>query len=272
VFEDDGEIVCPVIAGPKLKAPELATMRQHVFRYLESAGYVTDKSQVDVRVLRPSDLRLVPPAAVISSLEDPDLWFATVEGRSSEGLVIGLLGESTELKAEERARAGAAPASAPPAATDIASLLRLIGNELVESGRLDDPFELYAREVRPEIWSRSEQLTDEVGHSLSCWLEGDQPTKLELPLRRTAAGELLTALEDQGICVFAAGREQDLAQKVGRYLSGSGFLRFQDAVEVVSGDASETRESPDWTSPGKEIEFSRLEFGNNKDKEEVAPQ
>jgi hypothetical protein len=236
IYEEGGKIVCPVIAGPKLKAKELAIMRGFVYRYLLNAGYVSDQSHFEIQIVRPSDLRLVPPAAILSSLDDPELWFATVEGRSPEGLVIGLLGEWTELKPQERERVGAQPLSAPPAATDIASLLRLVANELVEAGRLEDPFALYSREVRPEIWSRTEAVTDDAGHRLECWLEGDggEPAKLELPLRRTAAGELVTAFEDQGICVFVAGAEAALAQKVGRYLSGQGFLGSEEAIEVVA--------------------------------------
>jgi hypothetical protein len=289
VYEDGGEIVCPVIAGPKLKAPDLAAMRRHVLRYLVGAGYVTDQSQVEVRVLRPSDLKLVPPAAVVRSLTDPEIWFATVEGRSPEGLVIGLLGESAELRPEERPRAGVQASSAPPAGADITSLLRLLGGDLVDARRLEDPFDLYAERVRPEIWARTEQLTDDVGRKLTCWLESEEPTRLELPLRRTAAGELLTALEDRGICVFIAGEEPVLARKLGSYLSGHGFLRFQEAVEVVAeqvGTGPERGLAPESkprgttglpageqaedavggraeriTSSG-EIEFRRLEFGS----------
>jgi hypothetical protein len=269
VYEEGGKIICPVIAGPRLKAKDLATMRGHVYRYLFNAGYVSDQSHLEIQVVRPSDLRLVPPAAILSSLDDPELWFATVEGRSPEGLVIGLLGESTELEPQERERAGVQQVSAPPAATDVASLLRLVGNELVEAGRVEDPFALYAREVRPEIWSRTEAVTDDAGHRLECWLEGetDEPAKLELPLRRTAAGELVTALEDQGICVFVAGAEAALAQKVGRYLSDQGFLRWEEAIEVVAPEPLAAAAGADVRGgggdrivSGEEIRFPRLEF------------
>src|SRR5439155_112742 len=56
VYEDDGEIVSPVLSGPKLKADELAGIREAVCRYLISAGYVEDESEVAVGVLRPRDL------------------------------------------------------------------------------------------------------------------------------------------------------------------------------------------------------------------------
>jgi hypothetical protein len=257
VYEEGGRIVSPVLAGPKLKADDLATMRRHACRYLENAGYVSDESQVEVRVLRPSDLSLVPPAALIRSLEDPDLWLATVEGDSAEGLVVGVLGEATELRAEERRRPGAQVLNAPPAASDITSLLRLVANELAQANRIADPFSLYARQVRPEIWARTEQVTDDVGRRLSCWLEAEEPTKLELPLRRTAAGEMVTALDDQGICVLLGGDEPTLAQKVGQYLSKYGFLRWEDSVEVLAEPASDRSQSFAGTP---EIEFSRLEF------------
>ena len=38
VYEDDGEIVSPVLSGPKLKAADLAGIRRAVCRYLTSAG------------------------------------------------------------------------------------------------------------------------------------------------------------------------------------------------------------------------------------------
>jgi hypothetical protein len=274
IYEEGGKLVSPMIAGANLKGADLAGIRRNVCRHLVNAGYVSDPSQVEIEVVRPSDLRLVAPAAVIRSLEDPELWYAAVEGRSSEGLVIGLLGEATELKTEQRLRAGARELSSPPAASDVASLLRLVGNELAEAGRHDDPFALYASQVRPEIWKRTEDLTDDVGHRLVCWLEGEESTPLELPLRRTAAGELLTALEDDGIAVFVAAEESVLARRLGQYLSGSGFLRFQDAVEVVSGPREPAPAVPaerGWESGG--IEFPRLEFGEgDRTSEEVTLQ
>jgi hypothetical protein len=251
-----------MIAAANLKADDLSGIRRNVCRHLSSAGYVGDPSQVELQVVRPSDLKLVPPAAVIRSLEDPELWLAAVEGRSSEGLVIGLLGEATELKRpEQRTRAGIRQLSSPPAASDVASLLRLVGNELAETGHLEDPFALYATQVQPEIWLRTEELTDDTGRLLACWLEGEEAAPLELSLRRTAAGELVTALEDDGIVVFAGADEPMLAQRVGRYLSGSGFLRFKDTVEVVHQPTEEPVAAAQggWESGG--IEFPRLEFG-----------
>jgi hypothetical protein len=260
VYEEGGKLVCPMIAGANLKGDDLASIRRNVCRYLINGGYVADASQIEINVVRPSDLKLVPPAAIIESQEDPDLWFASVEGHSPEGLVIGLLGEATELRPAERPRAGRQDLDSPPAASDVASLLRLVANGLAEQGRITDPSALYATHVRPAVWARTEQLTDDVGRSLVCWLEGDEPTRLELPLRRTAAGELLTALSDEGIAVFTGVDESALAARVGRYLSGSGFLRFQDAVEVEEpAGESEERTGMAWDS--REIEFPRLEFG-----------
>jgi hypothetical protein len=267
VYEDGGQIVCPVLAGPKIKAADLAEMRRHVTRYLVNAGYVADDSQVELRVLRPSDLKLVPPAAIIQSIDRPELWIPTVEGHSSEGLVVGVLGESTELHPEERRRAGIQPLASPPAASDIISLLRLVGNGLVETSRIEDQFSLYAGRVRPEIWARTEQLTEDVGRKLACWLEDEEPIKLELPLRRTAAGELLTALEDQGICVFFEADESALASRVGRYLSGSGFLRWGDTVEVVAAEHQEEA-APDAVLRRDEIDFPRLDIGSSSEEGE----
>jgi hypothetical protein len=261
-YEQDGEIVCPLIGGPKLKAPDLAGMRRHVCRRLINAGYVSDPSQVELLVVRPSDLRLVEPAAVIRSLADPDLWMAAVEGRSAEGLVIGLLGEATELRRERRRRAAGPSEESPPAASDVASLLRLVGNQLAEAGNAIDPFCLHATQVRPEIWARTEELTDALDRELVCWLEADEPVRLALALRRTAAGELVAALEHEGISVFVALDERTLADRVGRYLSERGFLRWQDAVEVGAPEPA-ARPQPEWAAG--EIEFPRTEFGSVRD-------
>jgi len=263
IYEDGRRLVSPVIAGADLRGHDLAAIRRSVCRYLLNGGYVSDPAQVEVRVVRPSDLKLVAPAAVIRSLDDPELWFASVEGRSNEGVVIGLLGEATELRPEERRRAGRQELDAPPAASDIASLMRLVANGLIENGRLEEASSVYASQVRPEMWARTEQLTQDEGRRLVCWLEGDEPERLELPLRRTAAGELLTALEDEGIAVFAAPDQSALAARVGQYLSGKGFLRFEDTVEVEepAGDLEEP--GAGWDS--RAIEFPRLEFGESSD-------
>jgi hypothetical protein len=260
IYEEGGKLVCPMIAGANLKGDDLAQIRSRVCRYLVNGGYVSDPGQVEINVVRPSDLKLVAPAAIIRSLDDPDLWFASVEGRSPEGLVIGLLGEATELRAAERPRAGRQELESPPAASDVASLLRLVANGLIEKGRIADASSLYATHVRPEVWTRTEQLTQDVGRRLVCWLEDDEPVRLELPLRRTAAGELLTALEDEGIAVFSGVDEPALAARVGQYLSGSGFLRFDDAVRVEE-PAADSQEPPGETWDSREIEFPRLEFG-----------
>ena len=82
VYEDDGQIVAPVIAGPKLKARDLAGIRRHICRYLVSAGYVASEDEVSIGVLRPRDLRLVEPAGVFRSFEDAELWMPSVEGVS----------------------------------------------------------------------------------------------------------------------------------------------------------------------------------------------
>ena len=112
VYEDDGEIVSPVLSGPKLKARDLAGIRRAVCRYLVSAGYVEDESGVVVGVLRPRDLRLVEPAAIFRSQTNPDLWLPTVEGVSADGPVVGVLANAAKLSEPERRRAGAWLASA----------------------------------------------------------------------------------------------------------------------------------------------------------------
>jgi hypothetical protein len=270
VYEEGGEIVCPLIGGPKLKAPDLAGMRRHVSRRMVNAGYVRDTEQVELLVVRPSDLRLVPPAAVIRSLEDPDLWLAAVEGRSADGLVIGLLGEATEVRREHRRRTPGPAPEAPPAASDVASLLRLVGNQLAEAREASDPHALYAEHVRPEMWARTEQLTTDAGRELVCWLEGDEPVRLALPLRRTAAGELVAALEHDGISVFAGLDERSLSDRLGHYLSAAGFLRWEDAVEVEAHAPSPTP-APEWAAGRADLPRTDFDMTANRPEEVNTP-
>ena len=110
----------------------------------------------------------------------------------------------------------------PPSAPDLSGLLRWIGAEMSRRGRLVNPWSLYASEVRPEIWARTEELTDPTNRSLSAQLDGD--TTLDVPVRHTAAGESVGAIRDLGIAVFLAGDSDSLAAVIGRYLVAAGFL------------------------------------------------
>lgn len=223
VYAEGSHLVCPVLTGPKIKASDLAEIRSAVVRHLRTAGYLASDEEAEILVVRPSDLRQVPPAAVICSLDDSEVWFPTVEGTSPEGPVIGLLAHSALIRTDQRPRAGIPAEQAPPSGLDVTALLRYIGNEMVSGGQLLNPWSLYAREVRPEIWARTEELTDPTTHTLECRLEGGEA--LEAPVRHTSAGEYVAALQERGISVFLGGDLDALTATVGRYLVEAGFLR-----------------------------------------------
>jgi hypothetical protein len=227
VYEDRGELSSPVLGGPRLRAHDLAGMRSHICRYLVAAGYVQDAEQVTVGVLRPSDLRRVPPAAVFRSLEDPGVWVPSVEGVSAEGPVVGVLGQATRLAGEERPRPAAGPAATPraPAAPDVVELLRFL--RTARAGPA-----LYASEVRPEIWAAAEQRLEPTPRRAAVFLADDDGTELELPIWRTGFGELVVALHDRGIGLFLAPSEAQLARALGRYLAAAGFLPVATEVEI----------------------------------------
>jgi hypothetical protein len=247
VYEEGSHLACPVLAGPRIRAANLAELREPVLDHLRAAGYLASDEEPEVLVLRPSDLRLVPPSAVIRSLEDPRLWLPTVEGTSAVGPVVGLLSHPTELVARRR-RQGEPARDMPPSAPDISGLLRWIGSEMTRRRRLTVPWSLYASDVRPEIWARTEELTDPTNRALVAHLEGG--TQLSVPVRHTAAGESVGAIRDLGIAVFLAGDHDALARVIGSYLVGCGFLA--DPAELrpdVIAAAPPERLDPDsiWT-------------------------
>lgn len=229
VYEEGSHLVCPVITGPKIKGDELASLREPVTRWLQAAGYLFEGEDPEIQVVRPSDLRLVPPAAVIRSLDEPGIWMPTVEGTSADGPVIGLLVHPAQLQISERRLAGS-DQPAPPSAPDVTGLLRYVGGEMAARGHLLDPWSLHATDVRPEIWARTEELTDPTDRVLECFIEGE--SELRLPVRHTTAGEVAAALQEGGITVFLAGDDEALARSVGRYLTEAGFLRHPEDVRI----------------------------------------
>jgi hypothetical protein len=233
VYERRDELTCAGIGAPNLKGRDLAEIRRNVCRYLQTAGYVSDLREVDVGVLRPSDLSLVPPAAVVRSLDDEDMWMPAIEGTGPDGPVVGVLAHAGRLRASERPSAGPSAAS-PPAAEDVLGLVRTLRVEVARARRTSEPAPLYAAEVRPELWADAERRLTPTGACLVGHLVDDDGTRLELPIRRTAAGEPTTALEDDGITAFLAGDEDELAAHVGHYLAAHGFLRFADEIELAA--------------------------------------
>lgn len=237
VYERGDEITCEEVGGPNLKGRDLAGIRRAVCRYLVSAGYARSPDDVEVGVLRPSDLSLVPPAAILRSLSDPEVWIPTIEGHGAEGPVVGVLARSGELRPPERRRAGLAGVASPPAAEDVVGVLRYLQTETARTRRSLDAAALYATEVLPSAWADAEARTTDARTRLSAYLSDEAATKLELPVRRTGAGDVVTALEDRGITVFLATDEQELATRIGRYLVDQGFLDSAARIEVRAVEA-----------------------------------
>jgi hypothetical protein len=188
---------------------------------------------------------------VIRCLDEASVWLPTVEGTSVEGPVIGLLTHPSEL--EPSGRRG--DDEHPPSAPDVTALLRFVGHEMARRGRLVNPWTLYADAVRPEIWARTEELTDATSRYLECYLEDGEA--LELPLRHTAAGEVVAAVEAGVITVFLAGDDDALATVVGRHLTEGGHLRHPEDLRVA-----ERRAAPAERLDPSEILTGRAEAGD----------
>ena len=239
VYEDDGHIVSPVIGGPNLKSRDLGGIRREVCRYLVSTGYVHDPEEVTVGVMRPSDLSLVPPAAVIRSLADPEFWIPTVEGTSAEGPVVGVLGHAAQLRRARapprRRRSRRAGHGARRARGGVADQVRARGARADALGRR--PRRAVCLRGAPGDLGRRRAAHEHSGSRLVAFLDDGESTRLELNIRRTGAGDFVVALEDRHINVFLAHSESALARQVGTYLTAGGFLRFADEVEIHAAQA-----------------------------------
>jgi hypothetical protein len=226
VYEHGGEIVCPLLSGPNLKARDLAGIRLLVCRHLVSAGYAEDPEHIAVGVLQPRDLQRVAPAAIFRSHADPDIWLPAVQGISA----IGVLDHAFALTG--RPRRGAAWRAEVPMAPDVIALLRMLRGEWARRRRLAQPHALYAEDVAPPAWAAAEAHTHDAGTRLVAHLDDADGTRLELPVRRTGAGDVATALEERGITVLLAADEPALAAAVGEHLAAQGFLHHPQTVEV----------------------------------------
>jgi hypothetical protein len=213
VYEQHGWLTTPVLGGPRIRSRDLAGIRRQVCRYLESAGYVSDADEVTVGVVLPRDLSRVPPAAVLRSLSDAELWLPSVEGTSDDGPVVGVVGRDGK------------------AAPDVIGLIRYLQTELGRAGQMA-AWGLYASEVRPCFWAAARERTEDAGTRLVAHLTDDASTRLELEVRRTGAGDVAAALEDRGINVFLAPDEGALATQVGHHLTGAEFLGHTTEVEI----------------------------------------
>jgi hypothetical protein len=239
-YEYGGEIVCPILGGSKLRARDLGEMRAMVCRHLVGTGYVDDDDEVTVGVLQPRDLRRVPPAAIFRCEDDPELWIPAVGGVSDDGPVVGLLDHAVAIGGRRRA----ARREEVAVAGDVLALLRVLRGEWSRARGLEDPRGLYAEWVNQEAWAAAEAHTRAEPTRLLGRLRDADP--LELDVRRTAAGDLATAIEDRGITILLGADAAELAAVVGRRLAAGGHLHRAQDVEI----AVATPSRPDRLDPG----------------------
>ena len=193
----------------------------------------------------------------------------TVEGASDEGPVVGLLAHPAELR--EGDAAAARRRTPPPSAPDVTALLRYVGAEMVQSAaRPAIPWALYASDVRPEIWARTEELTEPTTRARSsCHMEGGE--HLECPMRHTRRRRARRRAAARRRDHRVSRRRRRRAQRGRRPLPRRGGLparrRATCASETVSAPPAEALD-PDaiWTgsrrlgaSPAPGTDLERLD-------------
>ena len=217
VYDDDGQIVAHAFGGPRSRARDLAGVRAHVARHLASAGYVAGEDDVQVGFVDPVDLSLIEPTAVLRSLRDPDVWMPWSDRRDTSEPRIDRLG-----------------VAAPAEVHDVLSVLAWARAGAGGQSPVDGGQWLYASGVSADAWRAAEQRATPAGMVLVADLEGGDAMRLELPVLRTASGDLAAALDCGGIDAFLAPTPEDLAAMVGQRLAQSGFLTSPERVAVVA--------------------------------------
>jgi hypothetical protein len=207
VYEDDGHIVAHAFGGTRSRARDLAGLRAHVARHLVSAGYIAAEDDLQVGFIDPADLHLIEPAGVLRSVTDAEVWLPWADRGAAAAPRVDRLGVDA------------------PGENDVLSVLAWARAELGAEG-------LYASGVAPAAWRAASRGMSEAGIAIAAQLDGGEPTRLELPMLRTADGALAVAIDSGGIDVLRADTPEELAAMVGLRLEECGFLASPERVEV----------------------------------------
>lgn len=196
IYQVDEQLVCPMLGGRTLRSRSIGGIRHAVARRFVAFGYVNDVDDVEI-LLQRDDLKRAAPAAVLRSLSDPGVWKPCV---------------------------GAGDSLEPYGGGQTTDIVTLVRSE-------DDAF---AESVRPSVWAAASLHTQDAHLKLVARLTDEAATQLSLPVLSTAGGYVTTALEDDGITVFAAADSVALAHAVGTRLAAGGFLREAGDVSLVA--------------------------------------
>jgi hypothetical protein len=197
VYESEDGLMVHGFAGPRTRGRDLAELRANVARHLTTAGYLAGADDLEVALVRGSDLRLVRPLAVIRSVDDPDVWIPWVERADVTGDAHDALGVG---------RNGG----------DVLQVLATLRSERPGA---------YASHVRTRAWRDAAARTEPAGLRL-------RARDLVLDVRHADSG-LAVAVDCGGIDVFLELTPDRLAAVVGRHLVACRFLDRPDAVSVI---------------------------------------
>ena len=195
-------------------------------------------------VLRPSDLRLVPPAAVIRSLDDPACGCRRSRAPPPRARWSACLPSPPSCATEAAGGAARRAWPLPPPPPTSARCCATSARDDRPRARSSSPWTLYAAEVRPEIWARTEELHRR-HRPRPGGASGGRRRRSRCRCATPRRGEAVGAISDQGIAVFLAGDHDALATAIGRYLVASGFLR--DRADLRPEVGRRRRRPSGWT-------------------------
>jgi hypothetical protein len=213
VYADEDHIVAHAFGGPRSRARDLAGVRAHVARHLVSAGYVAAEDDLEVALVDPVDLCLIEPTAAFRSLADEELWLPWIDRSHAADPRIDRLGLDASGDA------------------DVLAVLAWLRDQASGQWTVDSAEFLYASGVRPAAWSTAQRGCSDAGMLVLAEIDGDAP-RLELPVLRTATGELVVALDCGGIDVFLGATPHELATLIGMRLVRHGCVPSPDRVAV----------------------------------------
>lgn len=193
--------------GPQFSGTDIGQLWDRVSDYLVRLKRIKRKEELEINLLSWRDLKLYPPGFILSYGDGRNgLWMPIFYEEGPQDNVrlhydtVGLFPKN----------------SGPTNLSDVSGLLKKIGSELTQKGKISSPYDLRLVEVCQEIWHRLERIADPTGLVLSYYdARKEEIRKMEMPIFNLQE-ELMVQQRGEGILsIIHFGRDiQDLKNRI----------------------------------------------------------